>query len=132
MAKKITKPHIKKFLTILLIFALGIAVGFGYFSKHQPVPGATLITDKNSPKAYTGMNETTRNQFLAAVASSVLATLQPSGRSGLYTEKQQQQLNNTVSNINPQKDLYKDLGLNKGASKEEVQKASADLQQKLA
>ncbi len=60
---------------------------------------------------------------LPSVAQSVLVSLSPAGRSGLYTEKQEQQLKNTVSNINPEKDLYKDLGLAKGASESAVEEA---------
>lgn len=74
-------------------------------------------------KATAGMSEDQKNTFLASVAGSVLASLNPVGRSSLYTEKQEHQLKNTVSNINPEKDLYKDLGLSKGASEEAVQQA---------
>lgn len=74
-------------------------------------------------KTSAGMNEDQRNSFLASVAGSVLASLAPAGRSGLYTEKQAEQLKNTVSNINPEKDLYKDLGLSKGASEAAIQQA---------
>lgn len=83
-------------------------------------------------KSTAGMNEDQRNSFLASVAGSVLATLSPAGRSGLYTEKQEQQLKNNVSNINPEKDLYKDLGLAKGASVTEVKQAFATESAKLA
>lgn len=55
-----------------------------------------------------------------AVAQAVLTSLNPPGRSGLYTQKQEEALKNTVSNINPEKDLYKDLGLSKGASETAV------------
>lgn len=64
---------------------------------------------------------------LPAVAQSVLSSLGPSGRSGLYTQKQEEQLKNTVSNINPEKDLYKDLGLAKGASEAAVEQAHKKL-----
>lgn len=60
---------------------------------------------------------------LPAIVQSVLSSLAPSGRSGLYTQKQEEQLKNTVSNINPEKDLYKDLGLAKGASEAAVEEA---------
>ncbi|MDO8577220.1 MAG: S41 family peptidase [Candidatus Daviesbacteria bacterium] len=83
-------------------------------------------------KTTAGMSEDQKNTFLASVAGSVLATLNPAGRSGLYTEKQEQQLKNTVSNINPEKDLYKDLGLQKGASGAAVQQAYAIQAAKLA
>ncbi|MBI2338436.1 DnaJ domain-containing protein [Candidatus Daviesbacteria bacterium] len=61
-----------------------------------------------------------KNKFIVTVISQVLASLSPAGRSGLYTQKNEEQLKNTVSNINPDKDLYKDLGLAKGASEEAV------------
>lgn len=67
-----------------------------------------------------GMSDEQKNKFIASVASSVLASLNPSGRSGLYTQKLEEQLKNTVENINPEKDLYKDLGLSKGASETAV------------
>ncbi len=187
MAKKITKPPFKKLLTIGLIFALGIAVGYGYFSKNQHLPTASVLAEKNTPKAFvsevydkikdnywnnisdaelldlfklsidkngglvtvpkfeskkqmldvlpkatTGMNKDDQNKFLASVVGSVLATLAPAGRSGLYTQKQEQQLNNTVANINPQKDLYKDLGVAKGASAAAVAKAYQEKADQLA
>ena len=70
-----------------------------------------------------GMNETQKNKFLSNVAGSVLASLSPAGRSGLYTQTQEVALKNTVENINPEKDLYKDLGLAKGASDSAVNDA---------
>lgn len=71
------------------------------------------------------MNDEQKNKFIPAVVSSVLISLNPQGRSGLYTQKNEEQLKNTVNNVNPQKDLYKDLGLAKGASEKEVAEASA-------
>ncbi len=60
---------------------------------------------------------------VAKLVSQVLALLPPVGRSGLYTQKNEEQLKNTVNNVNPEKDLYKDLGLTKGASSQAVQAA---------
>ena len=60
---------------------------------------------------------------LPKVIQTVLASLNPPGRSGLYTQKQEEQLKNNVSNINPEKDLYKDLGLAKGSSEAAVEQA---------
>lgn len=74
-------------------------------------------------KAGGSMKEDQRNSFYAAVVGAVLSSLSPAGRSGLYTQKQEEQLKNTVNNINPEKDLYKDLGLSKGASEAAVQEA---------
>lgn len=65
------------------------------------------------------------------LVSHVLANLQPLGRSGLFTTKQEEQLKNTVSNINPEKDLYKDLGLSKGASESAVTQAYEKKEQEL-
>lgn len=86
------------------------------------------FTDKNKlldafAKTTAGMDEDKKNTFYATVVSSVLSSLNPAGRSGLFTEKEEQQLKNTVSNINPEKDLYKDLGLSKGASEAAVLRA---------
>ena len=69
------------------------------------------------------MDEDKKNKFVSAVAASVLASLNPSGRSGLFTTKQEEQLKNIVQNIDPQKDLYKDLGLSKGASPSAIETA---------
>lgn len=69
------------------------------------------------------MTDEEKQKFLPMVAGTVLASLNPAGRSGLYTEKLEQQLKNTVNNVDPNKDLYKDLGLDKGASTEAVAKA---------
>lgn len=77
-------------------------------------------------KAINSLNSEQKNQFTLAIASSVLASLNPPGRSGLFTQKQEETLKNTVSNINPEKDLYKDLGLQKGASEGAVEQAYQD------
>ncbi len=69
------------------------------------------------------MDENNRNKFIQALAQTVLASLNPIGRSGLYTTKQEEQLKNTVENINPQKDLYKDLGVDKQATEGAIQQA---------
>jgi len=51
-----------------------------------------------------------------------LYNLQPAGRNGLLSSKQETALRQTVSNINPSKNLYSDLGLQKGATMAEVDK----------
>lgn len=53
-------------------------------------------------KATSSMDEEQKNKFIAAVAGSVLSSLSPAGRSGLYTQKQEEQLKNTVENRNPE------------------------------
>lgn len=78
-----------------------------------------------------GMNEEQRNKFFSSVVASVLSSLSPAGRSGLYNQKLEADLKNTVSNINPGKDLYQDLGLNKNASEETVAAAYQKKQEEL-
>ena len=72
------------------------------------------------------------NQFIAQVVGTVLASLNPPSRSGLFTTKQEEQLKNTVENVNPEKDLYKDLGINKGASESAVEQAYQKKSEQLA
>lgn len=102
--------------------------------------GGQILTARfeNKDKLLSSLNEATKNmtdeqknKFTATVVGSVLASLNPAGRSGLYTEQLEQQLKNTVQNINPEKDLYKDLGLNKGASAEQVKEASQKKEEEL-
>lgn len=78
-----------------------------------------------------GMDDEKKVQFVANVSQNALASLNPQGRSGLFTQKQEEQLKNTVENINPEKDLYKDLGLGKNASEGAVEKAYQQQSEKL-
>lgn len=82
----------------------------------------TILKDVNPDK---------RKDFTVQLLSTLLQSLQPVGRSGLYTQKMETQLKNTVQNINPDKDLYKDLGLEKGASEQEVEKSYQQKQEEL-
>lgn len=83
-------------------------------------------------KATSAMKEGQRNNFYVSVINSVLTSLSPPGRSGLFTTKQEEQLKNTVANVNPEKDLYKDLGLAKGASEAAVAAAYKEKADQLA
>ena len=47
-----------------------------------------------------------KKQFTVNLATIVLANLEPFGRSGLYTEQKEQELKNTVQNIDPNVDLF--------------------------
>lgn len=69
------------------------------------------------------MDDGKKKDFSGQLADVVLANLKPFGRSRLYTTEQKQALGNEVSNINPEKDLYATLGITKGASQKEVDKA---------
>lgn len=170
------KSSFKSLLIFLIIFSLGLLIGYKYFGNTQNKSVTT--SEKNTPRAFISeiydkikenywdnisdaqlldlfklsidknggvtavakfenkdkllenlgkatesMNDGQKNQFTVSVVSAVLATLSPTGRSGLYTQQNEEQLKNTVSNINPEKDLYKDLGVNKGASEAAVQQA---------
>lgn len=70
--------------------------------------------------AQNNLSQDQKSKFIPLVLSTVLGSLNPAGRSGLFTTNQEEQLKNTVDNINPEKDLYKDLGVNKGASEAAV------------
>lgn len=72
-----------------------------------------------------------RKGFATGVTSAVLANLRPPGRSLLYSQKQETALKNLVQNINPDKDLYKDVGADKGTSKEKIEEIARVKEQKL-
>ncbi len=69
------------------------------------------------------MDETKKKQFSAQLAHLVLLNLKPFGRSALYVKKDEESLKNKVQNINPQENLYADLGINDTASEEELKEA---------
>ncbi len=70
-----------------------------------------------------------KKQLATTVVGVLLYNLQPIGRSNLLSSQQVTQLRQDESNINPGKDLYKDLGTTKGATQQEVEK---QYQQKVA
>ncbi|HEY0220783.1 MAG TPA: S41 family peptidase, partial [Candidatus Paceibacterota bacterium] len=51
-----------------------------------------------------------------------LYNLQPACRNQIFSQKQETEFRQTVANVNPEKDLYGDLGAKTGASIEEVEK----------
>lgn len=65
----------------------------------------------------------TKKKLAQDTLKVLLYNLQPIGRNALYSEKQTKELRETVSNINPETDLYQNLGLAKGADAEEIAKA---------
>ena len=64
-----------------------------------------------------------KKDYAVKIAGLVLGNLEPFGRSGLYTKKDELALKNEVQNVNPQKNLYKDLGLGKEASSTAINQA---------
>ena len=161
MFKRVKIHSLKKLLIFLLIFSLGIAVIFKLSSSKQINSHQAFVSeifDKIKENYWDNLSDAqilelfrlslqtdkiqTREDLIKSVekiskdqaitiSSKVLASLNPAGRSGLFTTKQEEQLKNTVSNINPEKDLYKDLGLAKGASEEAVKKAYENMPEEL-
>lgn len=109
---------------LLDLFRLSIAKNGGQISIAKLDKKEQLLTAISD--ADKGMDSEKRNKFIASVVGTVLVSLNPVGRSGLYTEKQEIALKNTVNNVNPEKDLYKDLGVSKEASKGTIEKAYQD------
>lgn len=98
----------------------------------NPIADQKQALEKMIKNILKDLDNTKKIEFSKTLAAAVLTNLSPLGRSGLYTQKQEEQLKNTVSNINPGKDLYKDLGLSKGAAKDMVEKAYQEQSVKLA
>lgn len=67
-----------------------------------------------------------KTEFTATLADLVLSNLEPFGRSRLYTKKMQDDLSNTVANVDPQIDHYQVLGVDKHASLDQINKAYQD------
>ncbi|MCR4329160.1 MAG: S41 family peptidase [Candidatus Roizmanbacteria bacterium] len=64
-----------------------------------------------------------KKQYTVTLADTVLASLQPAGRSRLYSKKEEANLKNEVENKNPTIDRYKTIGTTKKASQQEIAKA---------
>ncbi len=62
-------------------------------------------------------------EFTATLSDLVLSNLKPFGRSRLYTKKMQDDLSNTVANVDPTTDQYQVLGIDKDATLEKVDQA---------
>ncbi len=73
-------------------------------------------------KALASKPETERKDATLAIGELVLSNLTPFGRSHIFTTSQEKDLRDTVSNINPGKDLYASLGVPKDASPEAIEK----------
>ncbi len=106
---------------LINLYKLGIDKFSGVPIADKPKTKEELI--KLIENILKNQDEAKKKEFAVNLASAVLSSLNPAGRSGLFNQKQEEQLKNTVQNVNPDKDLYKDLGLNKGASTDEVNQA---------
>ena len=93
--------------------------------ENQP---ALISSDKSGVQnmltdATKDMAEEKKKKFAVATAQIVLANLQPFGRSGLYTTKDEEALRNNVANIDKSIDLYEELAIEKDSSQEEIDEA---------
>jgi len=91
-------------------------------------PQVLASNDKNGVLEMTNgivdkLEENKKKDFTAQLAHLVLWNLKPFGRSALYIKKDEENLKNRVLNINPEENLYSILGVNDGASQEELNEA---------
>lgn len=66
--------------------------------------------------------ETKKKEIVVNLAQLVLGNLPPFGRNGLYTQKDETNLKNLVQNVNPEKNLYENLGVSKEAPPDVIKK----------
>lgn len=64
-----------------------------------------------------------KRQLSETEATAVLYNLAPAGRSSLLSQQQETALRQEVSNVHPNDNLYQDLGVSQGATKQEVDQA---------
>ncbi len=110
---------------------------------HYSLPTVFKLSLEKAANSTFDLSSTTRegtSKMLAAAMSKATSTeakkalllntliiatynLQPAGRNGLLSNAQETQLRQTVANVNPSKNLYQDLGLEKGATSKEIESA---------
>ncbi len=78
-----------------------------------------MVSEALSPLTST----TSKKQLVVEIINVAMYNLEPLGRNGLFSQKQEVALRDNVSNINKEKDLYKDLGVEKGAPVAVVEQA---------
>jgi len=76
-------------------------------------------------------SEETKEEFIVQLNNLVLNNLEPFGRSHLYSQKEEQELNNMVRNITDQ-DHYQALGIDQKADQEKIEKTYQNLKQELS
>lgn len=72
------------------------------------------------------MKEEEKKTFITQISDILLANLEPFGRSRLYTSKKQQELSNTVRNVNPNVNHYDVLEVTEEATTEDIEKAYSE------
>lgn len=70
-----------------------------------------------------GTSSMAKKEFVVNTVIVATANLEPYGRNGLFSQKQEKELRQNVSNINPETNLYKNLGVETGAPASVVEKA---------
>lgn len=104
------------------IYRLALAKAAGTAEEKLPsadrAGAAQMLSD-----AFTRTPDDKKKALAVDTAIVVLANLAPQGRSGLLSEKQEQQFRDTANNIERENDLYSKLGVDKTASPEQVEQA---------
>ena len=72
-----------------------------------------------------------KQEFTVKLAGAILNNLEPVGRNGLYSKKDEENLMNMVQNIDPSVNLYESLGVGSGASVDEIDKKYKEQQSEL-
>lgn len=93
--------------------------------KMTATPQKVKTKDKEGALALVGQmlkerEETKKKEVAVNLAQLVLGNLTPFGRNGLYTQKEETSLKNLVQNVNPEKNLYENLGVSKEAPPEVI------------
>lgn len=90
-------------------------------------------TSKMFADAFSSATSTDAKKQLALNTLIVaLYNLAPSGRNNLYTTREESAMRQEVANVNPEADLYGDLGLSKGAFVQEIESAYKEKEAVLA
>lgn len=110
-----------------LLFKTGTEnlVGGSYNLKSNDLEGLKKIYSEILPH----FTDAQKKEFSVKLANLVLTSLSPQKRSGLYTQRNEQSLQNTIQNVNPDENLYAELGVAKEATENELKTA---LKQKTA
>jgi hypothetical protein len=80
-------------------------------------PGVNAMVEK----VMTDMTDEQKKEFVVNLNNTVLANLEPFGRGGLFSQQQEEELKNEVSNVDSSTDLYQVLDIDKDSSNQEIQ-----------
>ena len=79
---------------------------------------------KQLDAAFTGQSgDDAKRKLAAGIVQVAVYNLAPAGRSELLTAQDQRAVQQTVQNINPNSDLYSELGVNASSSEQQIQQA---------